>query len=147
MNVRGYSLIKDYDPFIYQFISDGPKGEIKKIIQFQTIDLENNLYNLAFGDWNELTKEMDDLVVSNNQDKQKVLATVAFAVKDFVENYPDATIFAKGSTVVRTRVYQIGISLFFEEIANHYRIMGYVDNQWELFEKGINYESFLLSKK
>ncbi|TKT94092.1 DUF6934 family protein [Dyadobacter frigoris] len=147
MDATRYVLTKDYDPFIYQFISNGPRGDIKKIIQFQLIDLENNLYNLAFGDWNELTKQMDDLVVSNNHDKQKVLTTVAFAVKDFIENYPNANIFAKGSTHVRTRVYQIGISLFLEEISNYYRILGYVDDQWELFETGVNYESFLLSKK
>ncbi|MCF2446146.1 hypothetical protein L0657_19470 [Dyadobacter sp. CY345] len=147
MNVKGYLLLKDHDPFVYQFISDGPKGKIKKIIQFQAIDLENNLYNLAFGDWNELTEQMDDLVVSNNQDKQKVLATVALAVKDFIEDYPNAIIFAKGSTNVRTRVYQIGISLFLEEITYTYQILGYVDNRWGFFEKGINYESFLLSKK
>lgn len=94
-----------------------------------------------------MTEQMDDLVVSNNQDKQKVLATVALVVKDFIEDYPNAIIFAKGSTNVRTRVYQIGISLILEEISYTYQILGYVDNRWGFFEKGINYESFLLSKK
>lgn len=147
MNSSRYVLTKDYDPSIYQFFSEGPNGLIKKIIQFQIIDIEANLYNLAFGDWDDLTQRIDDLVVSNNRDKQKVLATVAFAVMDFMRNHPDAVIFAQGSTKVRTRVYQIGVSLFLKEITDSYKIMGYVDMEWELFTEGVNYETFLLSNK
>jgi hypothetical protein len=132
---------------IYQFISEGPNGLIKKIIQFQIIDIDANLYNLAFGDWDDLTKRIDDLVVSNNRDKQKVLATEAFAIMDFMRSYPDAVIFAQGITDVRARVYQIGISLFLREITDSYKIIGYVDMEWELFTTGVNYEAFLLSNK
>jgi hypothetical protein len=33
----------------FEFLSEGKKGKIVKVIQFQQMNLEN-LYNLAFGD-------------------------------------------------------------------------------------------------
>nr|MCU0440484.1 hypothetical protein [Raineya sp.] len=50
---------------IYEFISEGPKGKIKKIVQFTETGTEN-VYNLGFGDYNEKTKSIDDLAVTNN---------------------------------------------------------------------------------
>lgn len=48
---------------------------------------ETNLYNLAFGDKNPLTGEIDDKIVTDNGDSEKVLATVVAAV------YLSATVF------------------------------------------------------
>ncbi|MCU0440570.1 MAG: hypothetical protein MUC49_21965 [Raineya sp.] len=50
---------------IYEFISEGPKGKIKKIVQFTETGTDD-VYNLAFGDYNEETKSIDDLAVTNN---------------------------------------------------------------------------------
>jgi hypothetical protein len=34
------------------------------------------MYNLGFGDYNEITGLIDDKVITNNGDREKVLATV-----------------------------------------------------------------------
>ena len=52
MNFKKYQLISTTDLFTYEFFSKGPNGTIRKFIYFQKID--DNQYNLAFGDWNEV---------------------------------------------------------------------------------------------
>lgn len=76
------------------FLSEGPKSTIKKIVQFQ--HLGSHLYNLAFGDWNEPEQKVDDSVRSNNNDRDRVLATIASAVIDFMKHHPHAVLFAQG---------------------------------------------------
>ena len=70
----------------------------------------HNFYNLGFGDKNEKTGDIDDNVITNNGDSQKVLATVASSLVQFTEQYPNAMVYATGSTKARTRLYRIGIS-------------------------------------
>src|SRR6185436_16152391 len=98
----------------FEFISEGPKGNIKKIIRFTLID--NFVYNLAFGDLDEFTGQINDLAITDNKDSRKVLATVAYAVYDFTSHYPGALVIAKGSTAARTRLYRMGINNHWNEI-------------------------------
>jgi hypothetical protein len=63
------------------------------------------LYNLAFGDKDHSTGEIDDKVISNNGDSEKVLATVVATVYAFTDKYPETWIYATGSTKARTRLY------------------------------------------
>lgn len=102
---------------------------------------------MGFDDWIPEADEVDDLVVSNNKDRKKVLATVAQAVIDFTENRRDAFIVVEGSTASRTRLYQMGIAEFYDEISSLFHISGMVNEQWHVFEKGSNYESFLVKRK
>lgn len=44
------------------------------------------VFNLAFGDYDENTKSINDLSVTNNGDSLKVLATVASTVYAFLTN-------------------------------------------------------------
>jgi hypothetical protein len=108
---------------VYQFVSKGPKGDIKKMVQFTETGTEN-VYNLAFGDYNEETSSIDDLSVSNNADSLKVLATVASTVYAFMEKYPDSWIFATGSNQIRTRLYRMGISNNLAEINEDFEVFG-----------------------
>ena len=63
----------------FEFISEGPKGAIRKLIEFQaTTDPE--VYNLALGDKDPLSGDINDLAVSNNGDTEKVLSTVIAAL-------------------------------------------------------------------
>lgn len=103
-------LYKTEDKFtIYEFVSEGPKGSIKKIVEYTETATEN-VYNLGFGDYDESTKSINDLSVTNNSDSLKVLATVASTVYAFMEKHPNSYILATGSTNVRTRLYRIGIT-------------------------------------
>ena len=60
----------------FEFDSQGPRGKIRKMVQY-TQYLSENLFNLGFGDLDSATNEIDDLVITDNGDREKVLATVA----------------------------------------------------------------------
>ncbi len=132
---------------IYEFLSEGPKGIVKKMVEYTKTATEN-VYNLGFGDYEEKTGGINDLSVSNNGDSLKVLATVASTVYAFTEKYPKAWILATGSTAVRTRLYRMGITNNLAEIKEDFIVLGYTkEEQWEEFIVGEDYEAFLLTKK
>jgi hypothetical protein len=131
----------------YEFISEGPKGHIKKVVEY-TETATKNVYNLGFGDFDEKTNSINDTAITNNGDSLKVLATVASTVYAFTEKYPNAWIFATGSTAVRTRLYRMGITNNLAEIALDFVVLGYnSEGVWENFVIGEDYEAFLLTKK
>jgi hypothetical protein len=131
----------------YEFISEGSKGLVKKMVIYTETGTEN-VYNLGFGDYDESTNGINDLNVTNNGDSLKVLATVASTVYAFTEKYPTAWIFATGSTTIRTRLYRMGITNNLAEIKTDFIVLGYSKNEeWEEFIPGEDYEAFLLTKK
>jgi len=131
---------------IYEFISEGRNGVIRKMVEFQKTEAEG-VFNLAFGDFDENTKTINDLIISNNGDSQKVLATVASIVFVFMEKHPNAMIYATGSTESRTRLYRMGISTNIEEINEDFNVYGLrTEGIWEEFLIGEDYEAFLISK-
>ena len=130
----------------FEFVSNGPNGTIRKQVLFRQTD-NPKVYNLGFGDVDEVTGEINDLSISNNNDSQKVLATVALTVVEFFERYPDKYVFASGSTQSRTRLYRIGISNNLEEIKKDFEIFGFNEhNRWDVFQKQANYDAFLIRK-
>jgi hypothetical protein len=143
-----YEYIKIPEEFYYEFFSEGPKGKIKKLVRYKLIsETPDVIFNLSFGDWIEETFDADDSITTNNKDRQKVLATIADTILDFTQLHPEAFIFAQGSTLSRTRLYQMGISAFWEEIGSLFRVIGYVNGEWKPFRKGINYQAFLIKRK
>lgn len=76
-----------------------------------------------------------------------MLATVAKTVVDFMQRYPGSIILAKGSTPARTRLYQMGISQFWSEIAILFEIKVFKDDNWHPYERGKNFEAFFIVKK
>ncbi|MFT4152406.1 DUF6934 family protein [Parafilimonas sp.] len=148
MYLDRYEYFANTDFLSYEFFSEGPKGKIKKIIRFTPRNAEGITYfNLGFGDWNTEKNRVDDMVVTNNQDQQKILATVASAVLDFTALFPDIMVYAKGSTDARTRLYQMGIAANLGEIESALLVFGFIDNKWKKFEKNINYDAFLVLRK
>ncbi len=142
-----YLYCSSTDMFHYEFISEGSKGRIKKMVEYTETGTEN-VYNLGFGDYNEVTQDIDDLSVTNNGDSLKVLATVASTLFTFIENNPNAWVVATGSTSVRTRLYRMGITNNLPEILEFFAVFGYNINQdWEEFVIGEDYEAFLITKK
>ena len=145
MNLEKYSVITDGDHSTYEFLSEGPKGTIKKVVFYQK--LEENIFNLAFGDWDEKEQRINDKIRSNNSDRDKVLATVASTVIDFIKHHPGAVLLAQGSTPARTRLYQMGILENLDEIGKLFDIIGFTDGTWEPFREGKNYEELALKAK
>src|SRR4051794_25290611 len=105
MNLDRYELKARHNLTTFEFVSEGRKGRIIKVIQFQPIGLPN-LYNLAFGDKNSGNGDLNDMIVTNNGDSEKVLATVVAAAYAFTDKHPDVWVYATGSTGARTRLYQ-----------------------------------------
>ena len=145
MNLDRYSVVSDSNHEVYEFLSEGPNGTIKKVVYFQEVD--DNLFNLAFGDWDETEQKINDQVRSNNNDRDKVLTTVASTVIDFMKHHPKASLFAKGSTPARTRLYQVGIADNWYEISQLFDVEGFYRDNWEPFERGKNYQAFTLKAK
>jgi hypothetical protein len=105
------------------------------------------VYNLAFGDKDLKSGEIDDTIISNNGDSEKVLASVVSSVYAFTDKYPDSWIYATGSTKARTRLYRIGISKFLSEVTDDFDVFGEKNDDWESFNKNIEYEGFLVKRK
>jgi len=131
----------------YEFYSEGPKGKIRKIVRFQQLQNEPEIYNLAFGDKNPETGEVSDSITSNNNDRDIVLATVANTINNFCDYYGNHFIYATGSTPVRTRLYQIEINGILNEISIDFDIYGVIGGVPHPFEKNVNYEAFLIKRK
>lgn len=146
MKVEKYSIKAEETYTVFEFISEGLKGAIRKLIQFQETN-ENNLYNLAFGDKINETLQLDDLAVSNNADSEKVLATVVSALYAFFDNHPEAFVYATGSTDARTRLYRMGITKFYEEMQVDFYLYGQVGDEFYEFEIGKEYKGFLAERK
>ncbi len=146
MKIDKYTLKAGTDLTVFEFISEGTKGAIRKIILFQPTN-EPNLYNLAFGDKDPITGELNDIAVSNNGDTDKVLATVAAALYAFFDRYPNAFVYATGSTASRTRLYRIGITRFYEEMKRDFYLYGQVRDDFPEFELGKEYSGFLAKRK
>ena len=93
---------------VFGFVREGLKGGIPKLVQFGETNLKD-FYNLAFGDEDLAAGEINDSIVSNNNDSNKVLATVVTTVYAFTDKYPEAWVYATGSTRSRTRLYRMGL--------------------------------------
>jgi len=145
MKVSKYPLKAERSLTTFEFVSEGPKGAIRKLIQFQETN-EPNLYNLAFGDKVGET-EINDLAISDNRDSEKVLATVVSAVYAFFDRYPNAFVYATGSTKARTRLYRMGITKYYDEIIDDFYLYGQIGNEFIVFEVGKEYEGFLAQRK
>ncbi len=147
MKYPRYQYTTEKELHLFEFDSVGIKGVIKKIVQYTEMSIEN-YYNLGFGDLNEETGEVDDKVVTNNGDGLKVLSTVVSTVYAFTGKYPDAKVFATGSTESRTRLYRMGISNNLEELKKDFLVYGLkTDETFEEFIVGEDYLGFLVTRK
>ena len=146
MKLPKYEIEAEDSLEVFEFTSEGPKGSIPKIIKFSETTLKG-FYNLAFGDKNLLTGEIDDKVVSNNGDSEKVLSTIISAVYAFTDREGEAWVYATGSTLARTRLYRMGIAKYLDEVRQDFSIYGLLNGEWEDFEKDFDYTAFLARRK
>lgn len=148
MKPEKYEFFSDPWNLDFEFHSVGPKGRIKKFIQFRPQNTNGRTYfSVSFGDWSEEKKDIDDRVVTNNSDSKKVLDTVAASVEVFTNQYPDMGVYAEGSTAARTRLCQMGICANWHEIKTLFHVFGLLNDKWCPFEKNINYNAFFVVRK
>ena len=146
MKLPKYPLASSDKLMTFEFTSEGQKGLIEKLVRFQETNVKN-VYNLAFGDKDQITGDIDDEVVSNNGYSEKVLATVVATVYAFTDQYPNAWVYATGSTKARTRLYRMGITKFLTEVKEDFEILGETGGDWEVFKKNIEYNGFFVRRK
>jgi len=145
MKLPKYPLASSNKLMTFEFISEGKNGLIHKLVQYQPTNLKD-VYNLAFGDKDHTTGDIDDSVISNNGDSEKVLATVVATVYAFTDKYPNTWIYATGSTKSRTRLYRMGIAKFLSEVKEDFEVLGERNGEWETFKKTVEYEGFLVRR-
>ena len=105
-----------------------------------------NFINLAFGNIDK-NGEIDDHSISNNGDRNKILATVAFAVELYVNKYPKKWVYFKGSTHERTRLYRMAVGLNLEELTVKFKIYAEQEEHIVPFQKNIEVIGLLVKKK
>ncbi len=137
--------IKTEDELVFSFVSEGPQGRIVKIVKYQ--EVEHRVFNLAFGDQIAGSNDIDDLVISNNNDLPRIIATVILTIEIFFHQMPDRVVYFEGSTRQRTVLYHRIISNYrhlLEE--NLYFYGGKADKDIELFSPIDDYDFFVISK-
>jgi hypothetical protein len=131
---------------VYDFISIGPKGHIKKVVEFNET-AEKGVYFLAFGNITE-DGSLDDFTTNNNSDRNKILATIVDIVIDFTSRFPDCYIYFSGSTKVRTRLSRMAIAVNYEELSKIFKIWGINDEgEPEIFVLNQHYHGFLIKRQ
>ncbi len=146
MQFEKYEIKASSSLLLFEFYSTGPKGKIKKQVEFKAFEETPTVFNIGFGDVDNNGK-INDLIITGNEDSQKVLATVALTVFKFFEKYPDFYVYATGSTKARSRLYRMGIANNLNEISETFVVFGFLSNQWENFKIGRDYEEFLIKLK
>lgn len=144
-----YELYLDFkytdDLSVFDFISLGKNGPITKRVAFTSTELDN-VYNLAFGDIDE-NDEIDDYRISDNGDRNKILATVVYVVGLYTEKYPDRLILFRGSTKERTRLYRMVIGINLEELSEKFDIYALDKGKLISFTKDMEINAFVIKRK
>lgn len=147
MKYPRYQYTTERELHFFEFESVGIRGTFRKVVAYTEMSVEG-YYNLGFGDYNKKTGEVDDKIVTNNGDGMKVLSTVVSTLYSFTGKYPEAKVFATGSTESRTRLYRMGISNNLEELKEDFFVYGLkIDDTFEEFIIGEDYLGFLVTRK
>ena len=146
MEQPSYPFRKFKRELLFEFESVSDTKTIKKVIAYELVNESQMIFNLSLVDKDE-NGSVSDMVVSNNRDMEKVLATVIQTLPIFFAEFEGSRIYFSGSTPVRTRLYRIVIAKFYQYFEREYSIFGFVSQVAEPFEQGRNYEAFLISKK
>lgn len=140
-----YTVLDFKDKQEFLFLSEGPKGAILKAVVYQRMD--ENLYNLAFGDVGE-NDEINDSVVSNNKDLVKIMNTVAKTVYIFMDCYPERQIHIRPVDGKRSNLYHAIFQRKWDEMSVMFKLEGLTKKQtWEEFNSEKRYLAFKLTKK
>ena len=125
------------------FESEGVQGKIIKIVLFTP--LENSEWNLGFGDL--IKGEINDSIVSNNQDVFMVMKTIAKIITVFLQEYPKSIIVIKPVDEKRKRLYNGIFHRHFNDIEPLFDLKGIIKNEKEPYLPKKNYDSFEITLK
>ena len=140
-----YNYTSDRTFRAYSFLSNGPNGPIQKIAKFT--EMGQNIFNFGFGDYDPATNDISDTSVSNNFDTDVIMGTLGSIIYNFTNVFLEAAIFIQGTDKPRTRLYQMNINKHWERISPIFDVFGLNGERWEVFRKGINFDSFIGRRK
>lgn len=129
----------------YEFYSESENRKVKKLVIFSGRD-DNQVYNLALLDVLE-DGQYSDIVVTNNNDFQTVMATVIDILKDFLNEFPQKIVTFRGSDERRQRLYRIIITRELNIIKQNFSVFGLKNENVEIFEPNKEYELFIITKR
>lgn len=151
MTIDSYPLSSSPDRLTYYFNNVGEEVTYPSAIVYVPIyDKHPNTYNLAFGvvSRTELGGRVwytiDDTVVTDNQNRDTVLATVIKSIFKFWEMYPGRSVFITGSTPARTRMYRGIIGNYGHEMSEYAKFYGVAGQIKYPFQPNMNYEGFII---
>ena len=144
MKHKFYALQSSADYLTFNFHSISSARIVAKRIQF--VPIRDDLYNLAFGDLDE-KGEIDDLIVTNNNDTHQVLATVIQAILLFLNNYQNCSVYFEGSASARTRLYQIILAREMQHWSDTFTVLGISKGIITPFETERDFDSFVVRLK
>lgn len=139
-----YEFTNRNESLRFDFMSEGARS-IRKAVIYQKLP-RLAAYNLVLVDIDEYN-QLDDFSVSDNGDRDKVLATVVQTLFSFFEQHPHASVSFTGSTPARTRLYQGAIARELDQARQRLDIYGLVDDQPEPFVRNKAYAGFVIFQK
>ncbi len=146
MNIPVYEVSISTNRLRYEFISQGVRGQIRKIVDYTYFE-PLNWWNLGFGDLDSSTGQISDTIISDNGDGRKVMATVARTLLSFLVTHPTETIIFLGSDDRRMRVYHRIIANYQDEFASLLAITGLThDGLEQPIETDKQYIAFIVRK-
>ncbi len=127
----------------FQFVSIGQQV-IQKCVVYRSTSLPH-FYNLAMGDLLP-NGTLDVEVVSDNGDRDEILATVIQTLIVFLDTHPTDFVLFTGSSPARTRLYQILISHELDQAQSLFAFWGMSESgQLVSFEKNKPYIGFVVA--
>ncbi|MBO9616683.1 MAG: hypothetical protein J7619_28610 [Dyadobacter sp.] len=143
MDLEFYPVTAQKSCRLFEFESISETKCIKKRIEFAILNKTAQLYNLALTDINQ-EGATSDIVISDNADMPKVMATVIHCLHQFLENHPSATVLVRGNSPARTRLYRAVISREISKVKNFLEIYGTDGYVNEPFRINTHYEAFFI---
>jgi hypothetical protein len=128
----------------YTFESISEQRVVHKKAEFVLIS--PHLYNFAFGDLID-DDEINDLVVTNNKDTHKVLATIIRIIQDFLASNGSESVYFQGSTPSRTRMYQIILTKERKNWESEFTVYGVIDGEMMPFKIDFRFDAFIIQLK
>jgi hypothetical protein len=132
----------------YRFISTKVENEVTKIVSLSPLSADGKWYNLAFGNLeiDKTTGEpfVNDESENNNNDFDKVLATVFTCLLNFLNARPDAKIVFFGNTEHKQLMYKRKISAHISSLQEYFIVQGGFadyDVEWKIIEKEVQKKS------
>lgn len=145
MQIEAYKIIAAEDALTFEFDSISSSRVVRKVVVFGRFPDNPDVFNLALGD--KLPDgSVDDLARTNNNDMDKVMATVVQSLFLFFDRHPTSIVYFTGSTQARTRLYQIIIAKELAVAQHLFTISGLRNGTPEPFEPNQPYDAFLLQK-